>query len=137
VTTVRQPLVVLDATLRVRSANRAFYTLFDVTPEKTEERRLGEMGREGLEIPDLRRLEEVLAKNQPLNDVEITFGTSERQRTMLLNARRLERNGGREELILLAIEEITERKRADAHQTMLIAELNHRVKNVLPPFKPL
>ena len=70
----------------------------------------------------------MLAKNQQLNDVEITFGTSERQRTMLLNARRLERNGGREELILLAIEEITERKRADAHQTMLIAELNHRVR---------
>lgn len=50
---------------------------------------------------------------------------------MLLNARKLERNGDREELILLAIEEISERKRATAHQEMLIGELNHRVKNVL------
>jgi two-component system CheB/CheR fusion protein len=35
------------------------------------------------------------------------------------------------QLILLAIEDITEAKRSEAHRTMLMAELSHRVKNVL------
>jgi len=50
---------------------------------------------------------------------------------MLLNARGLLRDGGREGLILLSIEDITDRKRGAAHQEMLIGEMNHRVKNVL------
>jgi len=44
VETVRQPLVVLDADLRVRSANRSFYKTFQVLPEKSEGRLLHELG---------------------------------------------------------------------------------------------
>ncbi len=133
VATVREPLVVLDAALRVRSANRAFYTLFGTAPDRTENRRLYELGEGGLNPPELRRLlEEMLPENRKLEDVEIAFGSAEpRVRTLLLNARKLDRDGGREDLILLAIEEITERKRNASHQEMLIGELNHRVKNVL------
>ena len=38
VDTVREPLLILDATLRVRSANRAFYQTFHVSPDETEGR---------------------------------------------------------------------------------------------------
>ena len=37
VDTVREPLLILDATLRVRSANRAFYQTFHVSAEETIE----------------------------------------------------------------------------------------------------
>jgi len=133
VATVRQPLVVLDAGLRVRSANRAFYTLFDMAPDSAEHLRLYELGNGEWNIPELRRLlDEVLHKDERFDDVEVAFGPpGPDQRTMLLNARKLARNGGREKLILLAIEEITGRKRDAGHQEMLIGELNHRVKNVL------
>ena len=133
VTTVRQPLVVLDAALRVQSANRAFYMLFDMVPGRTENRRIYELAGGGLNVPELRRLlEEVLPTNQQVENVEITFGLVESgSRTLLVNACKLDRDGIREELILLAIEEVTERNRIAAHQEMLIGELNHRVKNVL------
>ncbi|WP_158932987.1 chemotaxis protein CheB [Acidisphaera sp. S103] len=133
VATARQPLVVLDAALRMRSANRAFYTLLDTTPDKAEHRRLYELGNGEWNVPEFRRLlDEVLPKDERFDDVEVTFGPAGRdQRTMLVNARTLARNGGREQLILLAIEEITQRKRDAGHQEMLIGELNHRVKNVL------
>ncbi len=133
VETVRQPLMVLDAVLRVRSANQAFYRLFGMDPDQTVGRPLYDLGRGEWNIPDLRRLiDEILPKDRQFQDVEVAFGPAGAgQRCLLLNARRLVRDGGREDLILLAIEDITERKHLAAHQEMLIGELNHRVKNVL------
>lgn len=133
VATARQSLVVLDAQLRIRSANQAFYALIDADSEGIAERQFYELGNGNWDVPELRRLlERVLVENEPLQNVEIALGPlGLSQRMMLVNARKLLRNGGRENLILLAVEEITGRKRDAEHQEMLIGELNHRVKNVL------
>jgi PAS domain-containing protein len=56
VDTVREPLLILDATLRVRSANRAFYQTFQVSAEETVDRLIYELGNGQWGIPDLRRL---------------------------------------------------------------------------------
>jgi len=115
VDTVREPLVVLDADLRVVSANRSFYGTFRVTPEETEGRLLYELGNRQWDIPELRRLlEEILPQNTSFEDYEVEhdFETIGR-RTMLLNARRIYREANKTQLILLAIEDITERKRAE------------------------
>lgn len=111
VATARDPLIVLDANLRVVSANRAFYHVFATTPAETEGRLLYELGNRQWDIPELRRLlEEILSQNTSFDDYRVThdfecIGT----RTMLLNARRIHREG-KADLILLAIEDITARK---------------------------
>jgi PAS domain-containing protein len=51
VDTVREPLLMLDTTLRVRSANRAFYQTFQVTSEETENRLIYELGNGQWDIP--------------------------------------------------------------------------------------
>jgi PAS domain-containing protein len=56
VDTVREPLLMLDTTLRVRSANRAFYETFHVSSEETENRLIYELGNGQWDIPDLRTL---------------------------------------------------------------------------------
>jgi PAS domain-containing protein len=56
VVTVREPLLILDATQRVRSANRAFYQTFHVSPAETEGRLIYELGNGQWDIPDLRTL---------------------------------------------------------------------------------
>src|SRR5437588_12658472 len=56
VDTVREPLLILDTTLRVQSANRAFYQTFHVTAEETENRLIYELGNGQWDIPDLRTL---------------------------------------------------------------------------------
>lgn len=56
VDTVREPLLTLDATLRVRSANRAFYQTFQVSAAETEGRLIYELGNGQWDIPDLRTL---------------------------------------------------------------------------------
>jgi PAS domain S-box-containing protein len=114
VDTVREPLLILDTTLRVRSGNRAFYQTFQVSLEETENRLIYELGNGQWDIPDLRTLlEDIVPKSSVFNDFELehTFPIIGR-RVMLLNARRLEA-GHHGELLVLAMEDVTARKRAE------------------------
>ncbi|MEX0612536.1 MAG: PAS domain S-box protein, partial [Pirellulales bacterium] len=114
VDTVREPLLILDATLRVRSANRAFYQTFHVSPGETEGRLIYKLGNGQWDIPDLRRLlEDIVPTSSVFNDFELdhTFPAIGR-RVMLLNARKLEA-GQHGELLVLAMEDVTARKRAE------------------------
>jgi signal transduction histidine kinase/DNA-binding response OmpR family regulator len=116
VETVREPLLMLDTSLRVRSANRAFYHTFQVTCEETENRLIYELGNGQWDIPALRTLlDEVMRTSSVFNDFELehTFPLIGR-RVMLLNARKL-RPGSHAELLVLAMEDVTERRRVEAN----------------------
>ncbi len=114
VDTIREPLVVLDGDLRVRSANRAFYHAFHMSSEETEGCLLYDLGNGQWNIPTLRSLlEEVLPQNGIVSDFELEHDFPEiGPRTMRLNARKLYREGNHTKLVLLAIEDITEQKLA-------------------------
>ena len=114
VDTVREPLLIMDTTLRVRSANRAFYQTFHVSPEETVNRLIYELGNGQWDIPALRTLlEDIVPKSSVFNDFELehTFPVIGR-RVMLLNARKLQA-GQHGELLVLAMEDVTARKRAE------------------------
>src|SRR5688572_141336 len=114
VDTVREPLLILDTTLRVRSANRAFYQTFQVSPEETVDRLIYELGNGQWDIPALRTLlEDIVPKSSVFNDFELehAFPVIGR-RVMLLNARKLQA-GRHGELLVLAMEDVTARKRAE------------------------
>ena len=110
VDTVREGLLVLDFDLRVEAANESFYRMFEVAPDETEGRLVYELGDGQWDIPRLRELlEEVLPEETAIMDYEIThtFENAGR-RTMRLNAHQLNEH----QLILLAIEDVTEQRRA-------------------------
>jgi PAS domain S-box-containing protein len=111
ITTARQPLIVMDEKLRVRTANQSFYETFQVVPEQTENRFIYDLGNRQWDIPKLRiALEEILPQNNEFKNFEVEHRfESIGSKTMLLSARRLQESSG-EKLILLAIEDITERK---------------------------
>src|SRR5580658_6229263 len=114
VDTVREPLLILDTTLRVQSANRAFYQAFHVSPKETEGRLIYELGNGQWDIPDLRTLlEDIVPKSSVFDDFELehTFPVIGR-RVMLLNARKLQA-GHHGELLVLAMEDVTARKLAE------------------------
>jgi PAS domain S-box-containing protein len=114
VDTVREPLLILDTTLRVQSANRAFYQTFHVSPVETEGRLIYELGNGQWDIPDLRTLlEDIVPKSSVFDDFELehTFPVIGR-RVMLLNARKLQA-GHHGELLVLAMGDVTERRRAE------------------------
>ncbi|HET7583441.1 MAG TPA: chemotaxis protein CheB [Gemmatimonadaceae bacterium] len=123
VDTVREPLVVLDGTLQVESANRAFYETFHVDPKETEGRPLFALGDGQWNIPRLRALlEEVLPAQSSVDhfEVEHTFrGIG--HKIMLLSARELHINHGHARLVLLAIEDMTQERQL-VHRAHFLAE---------------
>src|SRR5205823_859050 len=132
VDTVGEPLLILDATLRVQSANRAFYQTFHVSREETENRLIYELGNGQWDIPDLRTLlEDVVPKSSVFNDFELehTFPVIGR-RVMLLNARKLQA-GHHGELLVLAMEDVTERRRVEVEvaKAKEAAEAANRAKS--------
>ena len=115
INTVREPLIVLDQDLRVVTASRSFYEFFKVKPEETEGQLIYNLGNEQWDIPKLRELLETVLPEKTTFDnyeVEHDFATIGK-RIMLLNARQIKRALGKERIILLAIEDITERKRLE------------------------
>jgi len=111
VNTVREPLIVLDDALKVVTASRSFYQSFQVSTEETVGRPIYELGDGQWDIPDLRNLlEAVLPHNQAFENyqVEHDFPTIG-YRKILLNARSIIGQTGEPRLILLAMEDVTDR----------------------------
>jgi len=120
VETIREPLLVLDADLRVQRANLAFYHCFQVDPAETEHRRIFELGDGQWNIPALRTLlEDLLPTNHAFvnYEVEHTFPRIG-FRAMLLNAHRIDSVP----LILLVMEDITLRKQAESEKQRLLEQ---------------
>jgi PAS domain-containing protein len=111
--TVREPLIVLDGDLKVVSASSSFYKTFKVKPEETERQFIYNLGNNQWDIPDLRKLlENILLKSECFDNYEVDHDfPGIGRRVMLLNARRIPRPPAKPRVILLAIEDISERKR--------------------------
>ncbi|HBH86996.1 MAG TPA: hypothetical protein DDY17_05265 [Syntrophaceae bacterium] len=117
VETVREPLLVLDADLRIISANRNFYRTFKVTLGETIGSFIYELGNKQWDIPKLRELlEEVLPEKEVFDDFEVAHNFQDiGHKIMLLNARQiLYRKDIGAKMILLAIEDITEHRRLES-----------------------
>jgi len=144
IATLREPFVVLDSDLRVKTANRSFYDSFHVSKGETENRLVYDLGDGQGDIPGLRKLlDEVLTRNQSVHDFEVehTFPALGRK-SMLLNARPFPPDSDHPELILLAVEDVSAvRERADAlaeanrHKDEFLATLAHELRNPLAPIR--
>jgi two-component system, chemotaxis family, CheB/CheR fusion protein len=128
ISTVRGPLVVLDKQLKVKSANNSFYKTFLVNENETEGKLFYDLGNKQWDIPELRSmLEAVLPKQETIHDFEITSHfPAIGERTMLLNAKEIVKDGGAEKLVLVSIEDITERTKSAAEGSMLSAIVTHQ-----------
>ena len=104
----RESFLILDANLKVISANSVFYQNFHVAKEQTLNVLLYELGNGQWNIPELRKLlEEILPDKKTVKDYQVTHVfESIGQKTVLLNARQIDTV----QLIVLAMEDITERK---------------------------
>ena len=112
INTIRKPFIVMDQDLRVVTANRSFYETFKAKPHETEGKLIYDLGNRQWDIPELRELlETILPKKTTFDDYEVDHDFSDiGRRIMVLNARQVQRGQGKERIILLAIEDITERK---------------------------
>ena len=151
IATVREPLVVLDEDTRVVTANAAFYRTFGSQSEETEGRSLYELSNRQWDLPTLRTLLEQLPRQENASaDLEIDHDFQGiGRKAMILKARRVVRGGDEQALVLLAIEDVTERHRveslrnqraaellaADQSKNEFLAMLAHELRNPLAPIR--
>ncbi|MGD1008346.1 MAG: ATP-binding protein, partial [Ignavibacteriaceae bacterium] len=124
INTVREPLIALDKNLRVVKASRSFYEFFKVSSGETIGTLIYDLGNRQWDIPKLRELLETILPEKTTFDnyeVEHDFSTIGK-RIMLLNARKIQTGLGKEQIILLAIEDITERKKNENELSKAKAE---------------
>ncbi len=115
VASVRVPLLVLDSALHVKTASLAFYETFQLTPEATLGKSIYELSNGEWSFPELRDLLEVqLPREITVDHFELSH-TFDRigSREMLLRACRLPQAAASRQLVVLSIEDITERSRAE------------------------
>lgn len=151
VDTVREPLLVLGRDLRIASASRSFYRTFGLKPEDVQGRSFFEIDDCRWEIQTLReRLEAVLSHGSAFENFEVDcFLPDSGQRSMRLSASGVESDGDRTELVLVAIEDVTEQtqterllqqqaaalKEADTRKDEFLATLAHELRNPLAPIR--
>jgi two-component system CheB/CheR fusion protein len=137
VNTVREPLIVLDGKLRVVLANKSFYNIFKVAPKESVGQLIYDLGNRQWNIPKLRKLlEEILPNNTAFDNYEVEHDFPNiGRRIMLLNARRMPRLPAKPRIMLLAIEDITERKKIDELKTEFLSITSHELRSPMTPMK--
>ncbi len=130
--TIWESLLVLDNDLRVVSANRAFYRQFEVSRAETEGQLIYDLGNGQWNIPALRHaLETIIPQNTSFENFIVEHAFQDLgKRIMLLNGRRVEQEGGRRSLVLLAINDITGRKKAEQEKLDFEARYRKFVENI-------
>jgi len=113
--TVREPLVVLYPGFKIKTASKSFYKTFKVQRKNTEGKMIFDLGNGQWDIPLLKTLlTEILKKKTVFNDFEVEHRFEHiGHKVMLLNARKLDVGNANDPMILLAIEDITEKKLLD------------------------
>jgi two-component sensor histidine kinase len=137
---IREPLLILDAELRVVTVNRSFRLMFGVNCLDVQGRQVCALGDGQWNIPELRLLLEHVVQHHTVMEgyeVEQNFPGIGRL-TMLLHARKVAFDGNSNTAILLAIENITQRRVKERalqellqQKEFLLQEMQHRVANSL------
>ncbi|MGV8026974.1 MAG: PAS domain S-box protein [Anaerolineaceae bacterium] len=126
VETIREPLLILDSDLRILHANKSFYKVFKVDKKETIGNLIYDLGNRQWDIPKLHTLlDDILMKNHQFVNFQIESNFPVvGERIMQLNARRVIHQNKNQQLILLAIEDVTERILIE--KSLLISEEKFR-----------
>jgi PAS domain S-box-containing protein len=135
--TMRESLVVLDEKMRVLSVNDHFCRFFKSEEKEILGKILFEHNNGQWNLPELRNLLiNVLPNNNPFEGFEIENEFPNIGRKLLvLNARQVTLKGKYQDRILLAIEDITERREIEQRKEDFISIASHEMKTPLTSIK--
>lgn len=129
VDTVREPFLILDRDLRVISANKSFYTVFQVNEAETEQKLVYDLGNGQWNIPKLKTLlEDILPKNTFFENFEVSHDFPEiGHKIILLNARRIHTTHEAKQIMLLAMEDVTKQRQLELENQQYTQKLTVEV----------
>ena len=133
VDTITQPLLVLDANLCVVTANPAFLHAFHVERDETIGEPLVNLGSGQWNFPGLLDLlHEVIPRSAAVIGYEVTHDfPGVGRRTMLVTARRLSHPDNNSLYMLVVFDDVTDTRQHAATQDLIVAEIEHRLRNFL------
>lgn len=139
VDTIDEPLVVLDPSLTVLTANPAFLRDFHTDRDRTEGFELFKLGNGQWDIPEFRQLlSQVLPRATAIIDYEVSHDFPEiGPRTFLVTARRLVHPDDNSQKILVMFNDVTRRRRHDEAMEVVLNETRHRMKNLMALIRAL
>jgi PAS domain S-box-containing protein len=137
VETIRESLLVLDSDLKILSVNDHFCRFFKVSEKEITGKVITEMGEGRWNIPELvNLLKNVLPHNNPFENFELGYDfPSIGNKLLVLNARQVTHKGKYQDRILLAIEDITERRAIEQRKEDFISIASHEMKTPLTSIK--
>ena len=137
VETIRESLLVLDAELNILSVNDHFCRFFKVNEKEVAGKSLTQMSNGQWNIPELvNLLKNVLPHNNPFENFELGYDfPAVGKKLLILNARQIMHKGGYQDRILLAIEDITERRAIEQRKEDFISIASHEMKTPLTSIK--
>ena len=129
VSTIHESLLVLTKEFQIKSANKCFYEEFDTTEKQTEGKMFFEWGGGVWNFPGLREnMQKILPDQSYFMKFEITVPSSSKgQRNLLLNARHIINGTSNEQLILVAIQDITDQR---AFEQALERQVNNKTREL-------
>jgi two-component system, chemotaxis family, CheB/CheR fusion protein len=129
VDTVRHPLIVLDRNLCVVAAGRSFYEVFDVEAEQIRQKSFYQIANGQWDVPEIRTaLARVLDEQKPIDDLEILHDFAFwGRRALKVTVRLIPAKGDRQDLVLVAIEDLTEELQVEYE----LDERNARLDSIL------
>lgn len=137
--TVRESLIVLDPKFYVLSVNEHFIKTFKVTYEDTIGKQLFDLGNGQWDIKALKELlETILPTNNPVEEFEVEHDFPQiGKKLMMLNAHRIELEGQYKDQILIAIEDVTDRREIERRKDDFLSIASHELKTPLTTIKGL
>jgi two-component system, chemotaxis family, CheB/CheR fusion protein len=130
VSTIHEPLVILTKDFHIKSANKSYYEKFNESEAQTAGKDFFELGNKKWDIPGLReKLQKILPDQSFFEKLEIKIVLpSVGERIMELNARQLVNENSNEQLILLAIQDVTDRKIFEQELELQVLERTKELK---------
>ncbi|MBA2329350.1 MAG: PAS domain-containing protein [Flavisolibacter sp.] len=129
VTTIHEPLLILTKDFRIKNANKAFYEMFGVAEPQTEGKLFFEWENGLWNIMGLHeKLRKVLPEHAEFENFEISLTVHANRKSCLnLNALQILNEATDEQLILLTMQDITERRELEDNLKLFAENLEQQV----------
>jgi two-component system, OmpR family, phosphate regulon sensor histidine kinase PhoR len=127
---IHEPVIILDRDLTIQSANKIFLKKFKTTKEKAYGRNLADLTSRSEQMEHLiKKLKKLSRKNSSFEELELTYHFRKvGERTLLINAKRVDYDNRNSDIIFLSIQDITQRRLIERQKDDFVGYVTHELK---------
>src|SRR6266568_394719 len=127
---LHEPILILDKDLTIKSANKAFYQKFKGNKKKAIGIKLADLVNRSPQVHKLiKQLKKLSRSNASFEELEITYPFAKiGERTILINDQQIAYDNKQSDIILLSIEDVTQRRLIERQKDDFVGYVTHELK---------